>query len=110
MTQTLRAALDSLAFDAPGDNPTAEAAAVADKLRTAGVTGVPGTASSCPVARYLTKRTGQEIYVDPRISGYGPKSDPALWHTDDDDLPTPAAVAAFVIAFDKGAYPELRGV
>lgn len=82
-------------------------AAVAEHLASHRVSGVPGKATDCAVARYLQAVIGAESSVSRvvvmegslRVFRYGCHL--PIW------LRLPRATAAFVRAFDAGCYPEL---
>ena len=71
-------------------------------LELGGWTGVPGQATECPVARYLTD-------VVPGVT-CAAVSEIAITVWAGDDLMetvTPAGAAAFIDAFDDGRFPHL---
>lgn len=71
---------------------------VADRLLEAGHFGEAGSAVGCPVARYLTAALPLDfIYVDDSDAIYVGTT----W------VDVPEAVAEFIVAFDRGAYPDL---
>jgi len=70
---------------------------VADHLRQAGIKGKRQSAHQCPVARFLSEKTGQEVSVcafDLGNTNYF--------------YATPPAVAEFIRLFDAGNFPDLE--
>lgn len=80
---------------------------VARVLEWAGVTGVRGSPNRCPVAGFIRLFFPEafEITVTP--------SAVQVWRYDrefptlDHQIPTPQAIRAFVMSFDRGTYPRL---
>ncbi len=86
-----------------GDSPQG----VAARLRSYGMTGMPGRADACPMARYLRAVIGSERTIGRvgvleqrlRVTRRGlhlPFS-----------IPLPLAIRSFVQSFDEGQFPEL---
>lgn len=81
-------------------NPTADG--VADVLRAAGITGKQMDGMACPVAKYLTARTGQVVSVGGFMAYVGGRKD-------EESFELPDAVRYFTRAFDLGrTYEDLR--
>ncbi|HET6963493.1 MAG TPA: hypothetical protein VFH58_01900 [Acidimicrobiales bacterium] len=86
-----------------GDSPQG----VADRLRSYGVTGLPGRADDCPMARYLRAVIGSERTVGRvgvleqrlRVTRRGLRLPFSVT--------LPPAVRSFVRSFDEGHFPEL---
>lgn len=76
---------------------------VATSLRRAGVRGRQRHIRLCPVARLLRRHFGRAL-AGPISCGIGGGGDTAAIVVD-----TPAAVEAFMYAFDDGCYPDLVG-
>jgi hypothetical protein len=96
------------ALNALGDT----AAEVADTLARAGFSGRRGDEVSCPIARYL--RTAIHGAIDAYVGVADPQHDnrqrAGIWLLDGTgwfDVPMPPGSAAFIDAFDEGAYVEL---
>ena len=92
-------------FSSPGVTP----ADIAQMLRDYGYKGLPLHSEECPMARFLTRALrrskGGRVQVgltDREITVYAKEGRV--------DYPTPPAVAAFIQAFDNGAYPYLVDV
>ncbi|PRY17626.1 hypothetical protein [Pseudosporangium ferrugineum] len=76
---------------------------VADTLEAGGWRGLRHDAGACPVSLYLTA-----VVAGTRGAAVG--SDQATVHPldgPDAEVDLPLAVADFVVAFDRGAYPDL---
>jgi hypothetical protein len=79
---------------------------IAQKIREAGVTGIPRRSCHCVVAQYLCQETGKErisvctddilVVVD---SPTGPRGEECQR--------TPEPVGDFILDFDAGLYPDL---
>jgi hypothetical protein len=79
---------------------------VARNLRTQKIKGIPYDAHSCPVATFLkSKFPGWKITTFRTITGYNGKIPPSEWTIF--TIPTPPAVYKFMVAFDKGQFPDL---
>lgn len=91
-TVSLRAAMDEL--------PTASAGQVATFLLGRGVVGVRRDVDRCPLAVYLTARTGRSVAVGNVIAFY----DDSL---EDAHVLLPRVIEHFVRLFDDVAFPEL---
>lgn len=84
--------------------------AIADYFRAEQILGMCGSGAVCPVAVYLRRETG----ITPRV-GQSSWCPDARWVQDPNDprvyerefQPHEPPVAAFVVAFDDGRYPEL---
>lgn len=74
---------------------------VADRLRGAGITGLRRNTTHCPVARYLSKRTGRRVRA-----GAGQVATNGEWYAAYD---MPYTVRSFIERFDTevGSYPDL---
>ena len=86
--------------EALAELPTESAEAVAEFLRDQGVTGDKHS-SSCPIAVWITRRTGQRVTVV--VNDVMPTF-PALGR-----FVNPHAVREFIRSFDRGVYPHLIG-
>lgn len=73
---------------------------IADTLFRLGITGIPGSMTECPVARYLNR-----CFPGSRFSVDGAD----IWDRNAvmPEVITPAAVTAFVMVFDHNGAPEL---
>lgn len=91
-TVSLRAAMDEL--------PTASAGQVATFLLGRGVVGVRRDVDRCPLAAYLTARTGRSVITCDVIAHYDDQ-------LEDDHVLLPYVVGHFVRLFDDGVFPEL---
>lgn len=74
--------------------------AIAQRLRTAGVTGRQGSPIFCPLAQYLSARVGVGVFVGLRNTWVNLDKLPI-------ELPWP--LVEFVNMFDHGNYPDLDG-
>lgn len=92
-TQTLKAVLRELPTD-PDE--------IARLLGRHGIVGTPQTNARCPLAKYLTRMTGQSLRVIHNLFGRLMAVDPPV------GVALPPAAAKFVKSFDEGAYPCLR--
>lgn len=74
---------------------------IRDLLVSKGITGVPTDPDHCPVAEFLAGETGQRHVVGPTIIVSCTGQEP------DRPILTPKSLAAFILKFDCGYYPEL---
>lgn len=74
---------------------------VAIVLISQGIKGQPVSATSCPLANYLTQKTGVTWTVGLSFAGF---------HNGRGVIPLPYACERFRQDFDDGRYPELIGV
>lgn len=70
--------------------------ALAGLFHKEGITGKRANPNTCPVARYLSKSTGQTVQVFPFIV-----------QTISAGIETPGVVTSFVDKFDRGDFPDL---
>jgi hypothetical protein len=89
------------------------AAEVAQNLKDEGCRGALGDPWACPVAGYLEKRSRPQALLFAvkceRVSFYEPREveeDGTTRHYLG-EVPVPLPVGDFIIAFDRGHYPEL---
>jgi len=78
----------------------ASSAAISQLLQTEGIRGQRKSPCNCPIARFLTKRTGSPCYAQWGRCGLIPVGN-ADWNF------TPFNVAIFIKNFDDGLHPEL---
>jgi hypothetical protein len=96
MKAKVEAALAALIED--DDSPDG----VAHKLRVAGVRGKRARWYTCPLAAYLSQRTGGRVGVG------STRVWPDGWRSDGDAVPLPPSVFEFRAAFDnEDAYADL---
>lgn len=76
-----------------------DSAAIAEHLRAAGIYGRQDDAHWCPIARYLTQKTGAWVLVD---------NETTVWERHRTvRIPMPTQVRLFVEEFDSDVYPFL---
>jgi hypothetical protein len=86
--------------------PNAEA--VAGRLESAGVKGVPGSGTGCAVARYVNA----VMASDPRIGPINVNDEAVTifgrhWWTRPVIVPVPAGVRSFILRFDRDEFRHL---
>jgi hypothetical protein len=89
-----------------GLGPTA--AAVASRLESAGVRGVPRSGTACAIARYLNA----VMAADPAVQGVmvsceGVTISVPKWWSPDILVPVPAPIRQFIRQFDSGDFSAL---
>ena len=85
---------------------------VAKRLKEGGFRGIRLHTEECPIARYLRARLEEALEIDASVSVTDREIEVSLLAANYDRIgasisPIPKGVQDFVLAFDRGAYPEL---
>lgn len=72
---------------------------IAELMEVSEIRGNKAQASSCPIARWITKVTGERVHVE---IGY------VDYHGGDASVCAPPSVTMFIVSFDNGDYPHLE--